>query len=72
MKIEAFVICKNEELIMPHLLNYYSQFCQKITFYDNESTDNTLNIINNFDLTYQCFLLIILKLNLFHYLLNLT
>jgi hypothetical protein len=49
MKIEAFVICKNEELIMPHLLNYYSQFCQKITFYDNESTDNTLNIINNFD-----------------------
>lgn len=48
MKIHAFVICKNEELIMPHLLNYYSRFCQKITFYDNESTDNTINIINAF------------------------
>ena len=48
MKIHAYVICKNEELIMPHLLNYYSQFCQKITFYDNESTDNTINIINEF------------------------
>jgi hypothetical protein len=34
---------------MPHLLNYYSNFCQKITFYDNESTDNTINIINSFD-----------------------
>ena len=49
MKIHAYVICKNEELIMPHLLNYYSRFCQKITFYDNESTDNTINIINNFN-----------------------
>ena len=49
MKIHAYVICKNEELIMPHLLNYYSNFCQKITFYDNESTDNTINIINSFD-----------------------
>lgn len=48
MKIHAYVICKNEELIMPHLLNYYSKFCQKITFYDNESTDNTINIINEF------------------------
>jgi hypothetical protein len=49
MKIHAYVICKNEELIMPHLLNYYSKFCQKITFYDNESTDNTINIINSFN-----------------------
>ena len=49
MKIHAYVICKNEELILPHLLNYYSKFCQKITFYDNESTDNTVNIINQFN-----------------------
>lgn len=49
MKIHAYVICKNEELILPHLLNYYSKFCQKITFYDNESTDNTVNIINDFN-----------------------
>jgi hypothetical protein len=34
---------------MPHLLNYYSKFCQKITFYDNESTDNTVSIINKFE-----------------------
>ena len=48
MKIQAYVICKNEELIMPHLLNYYSKFCYKITFFDNESTDNTVDIIKNF------------------------
>jgi len=49
MKIHVYVICKNEELIIPHLLNYYSEFCQKITFYDNESTDNTIDIIKRFD-----------------------
>jgi hypothetical protein len=49
MKIHAYFLCKNEEMILPHLLNHYSQFCEKITFFDNESTDNSRSIINDFD-----------------------
>jgi hypothetical protein len=46
--VNAYFITYNEEYILPHLLKYYSTFCEKITFIDNESTDNSHNIINSF------------------------
>lgn len=46
--VELFTLCYNEEVILPHFLEYYSKFVDKITIYDNESTDNSINIINNF------------------------
>jgi hypothetical protein len=49
--IHAYFICHNEEYIMPHLLRYYSDFCEKIYIIDNMSDDNTRDIVNSFDNT---------------------
>ncbi len=38
----------NEEKILPFFLQHYSKFCDKMIFYDNESTDDTVSIINSF------------------------
>lgn len=48
MKITLYIICNNEQLILPHLLNYYSTIVDKIVVYDNESTDDTLKILNGY------------------------
>ncbi len=42
--VEAFIISWNEEKLIPHTLNYYSSFCNKITLLDNHSTDRTVAI----------------------------
>jgi hypothetical protein len=44
MKIEAFAICYNEERLLPYYLRHYSQFCDRITIYDNFSTDRSREI----------------------------
>lgn len=44
MKIEVYTICYNEEVLMPYFLRHYSTFCDKITIYDNYSTDKTIEI----------------------------
>lgn len=46
--VHAFFVCYNEENILPHLLRYYSTFCEKITILDNNSTDNSVKIIESF------------------------
>lgn len=43
--IEAFILCWNEEKILPHTINHYSQICDKITIIDNFSTDNSVKMI---------------------------
>jgi hypothetical protein len=48
MKIEAFAISYNEEIMMPYYLKHYSQFCERITIYDNYSTDRTYQICRAF------------------------
>lgn len=48
--IELFTICYNEEKILPFFLDHYA-FCDKITIYDNSSTDNSVNIARNYRLT---------------------
>lgn len=45
LKIEAFILCWNEEKMIRHTLNHYSQFCSQITIIDNCSNDRTLSII---------------------------
>ena len=45
MKIHAFILCYNEELMIRHTLNHYTSFCDRITILDNESNDATLSII---------------------------
>lgn len=49
--VHAFFVCYNEENILPHLLRYYSTFCEKITILDNHSTDNSCSIIESFSNT---------------------
>jgi glycosyltransferase involved in cell wall biosynthesis len=46
--VHAFFVCYNEANILPHLLRYYSTFCEKITIMDNNSTDNSVEIIESF------------------------
>ena len=46
--VHAYFLCFNEEYILPHLLRYYSSFCEKIYILDNQSTDNSVMIINSF------------------------
>lgn len=45
MNIEPFILCYNEEKMVRHTLNHYLTFCNKITIYDNNSTDLTLDIL---------------------------
>lgn len=45
MKIDVFALCYNEELMLPFFINHYRKLgAQNITIYDNESTDNSVNI----------------------------
>ena len=46
--VHAFFLCYNEENILPHLIRYYSTFCEKIVFLDNNSTDRSVEIIETF------------------------
>jgi hypothetical protein len=46
--VHAYFLCYNEEYILPHLLKYYSEFCEKIYILDNKSTDNSVGIIKSF------------------------
>lgn len=47
MNITVFAVCRNEEKILPYFLKHYSTFCKKIVIYDNESTDDSVNIVKN-------------------------
>lgn len=44
MKIEVFAISYNEEVLMPYFMRNYAHFTDKITIFDNESTDRTRDI----------------------------
>ena len=47
MRIHAYAICWNEEIMLPYYLYHYEKFVEKIIIYDNMSTDNSRQIINN-------------------------
>lgn len=48
MKIIAYCLVWNEEKMLHYYLRHYSQFCDRIIFYDNESTDSSRDIINSY------------------------
>jgi glycosyltransferase involved in cell wall biosynthesis len=48
MKIDVFSICYNEEIILPYFLKHYKKFVRNITIYDNMSTDNSVDIMNEY------------------------
>jgi glycosyltransferase involved in cell wall biosynthesis len=48
MKIETFAVCHNEERILPYFLRHYLQY-GSVTIFDNYSTDNSMEILKNFN-----------------------
>ena len=43
--VDLYVLCWNEEKILPYFLKYYEQFVDRIIVIDNESTDNSIKLI---------------------------
>jgi glycosyltransferase involved in cell wall biosynthesis len=48
MKIAVYTITYNEEDILPFFIEYYSKFADVIIIYDNNSTDNTVQIAKQY------------------------
>jgi len=48
--ITLYTIFYNEEVILPFFLNHYSKFVDRFVFYNNQSTDASVEIINNYGL----------------------
>lgn len=48
MIIDVYATCYNEEIILPYFLKHYKKFARNITIYDNISTDNSVNIMNEY------------------------
>lgn len=42
--IHLYSVCFNEQVMMPHFLDHYTSFCEKIFIYDNISNDDTEKI----------------------------
>ncbi len=42
--VDVFTLGYNEENILPHYIDHYKSFCRNITFYNNCSTDNSVDI----------------------------
>jgi glycosyltransferase involved in cell wall biosynthesis len=49
--VHAFFLCYNEANILPHLLKHYLSFCEFVTILDNNSTDNSVEIVKSFQNT---------------------
>lgn len=48
VNIHAHILSYNEEQMIRHTLNYYSEICSRIWLYDNGSTDNTVEIAKTY------------------------
>lgn len=49
--LHVYMLCYNEERLLPHVLDYWSQYADKIIIYDNMSTDSSLDIIRKYPKT---------------------
>lgn len=47
-KIHVYVVMKNEEDILPFVIQYWSLFADKVFIFDNGSTDRSLEILSKF------------------------
>ena len=47
-RLWIYMLCYNEELLLPFTLGYYSRFAERIFVYDNMSTDTSLEICKRY------------------------
>lgn len=45
MRVVVISVCKNEALMMPHFIRHYREVADDFVFFDNGSTDGTLDLI---------------------------
>ncbi len=45
--VHYYAVCWNEEAMLPFMFDYYEQFVDRFTIYDNYSDDNSKNIIRS-------------------------
>lgn len=48
MTIHAHLLCWNESRIIPFVMAHYLRFCDKITVWDNGSTDGSLDLLKSY------------------------
>lgn len=48
MNVDVYILCRNEEEILPYVLRHYLTFARHIFIYEGRSTDNSRKIIQNF------------------------
>jgi len=55
-RLWVYMLCYNEEQLLPFTLEYYSQYADRIFVYDNMSTDSSVTICKSFNkVTVECF-----------------
>lgn len=47
MRIHVYCICRNEERILPYFLRHYETLADAIYFFDDQSTDRTMELIKS-------------------------
>ncbi|HWR00321.1 MAG TPA: glycosyltransferase family 2 protein [Chlorobaculum sp.] len=48
-RLWVYMLCYNEELMLPFTLDYYSKYAERIFVYDNQSTDSSVAICSGYD-----------------------
>lgn len=46
MLVEAYIVCWNEEQILPFVLDHYAEFCDRVVLLDNWSDDSSYGVID--------------------------
>ena len=46
VKVDVYVLCYNEEMLVPFMLDYWAKFATNVYVLDNNSTDNSVQMLS--------------------------